>query len=166
MTSRLDRSVLRRNRNCGFTLLEVLVALLVLAIGLVGIASLHLNGLRNAHSSYYTTIASSVALDFEERLWVRMTNVAEGCLDRNADIVPIIAALQTSWGAGGSGTISIPGLSINLEEFDTFRLDSVNSQRDFWAEAQIQITWTDERFGGDETFPYTARVVCAPENNS
>lgn len=148
----------------GFTLIEVLVALLVLAIGLVGIASLHLTGLRNAHASYFTTIASSVALDFEERLWIAMTEIDEGCLDVN-DVNAILGNLEALWGDRPGGNVSIPGLSVELVEFDTFRLDPVNSDADFWAEAQIQISWTDGRFGG-ELFPYTARVVCAPEETS
>lgn len=162
MNRKLERSGLRIKAQCGFTLIEVLVALLVLAIGLVGIASLNINGLRNAHSSYYTTIASSVALDFEERLWIAMTDVPEGCLDEVDDVLPIIADLQAAWGVGGAGTITIPGLEVGLEEFG---LASLNGGDDVWAEAQIRLTWEDSRFGGEETFPYTARVLCAPEGD-
>lgn len=162
MNQKHERSGLRIKPQSGFTLIEVLVALLVLAIGLVGIASLNINGLRNAHSSYYTTIASSVALDFEERLWIAMTDVSEGCLDEANDVLPIIDDLQEAWGAGGAGTISIPGLEVRLEEFG---LASLIGGDDVWAEAQISLTWEDNRFGGEDTFPYTARVLCAPEGD-
>jgi hypothetical protein len=83
----------------------VLVALLVLAIGLVGIASLHIAGLRNAHSSYYTSIASSAALDFEERLWLAMTDINEGCIDPDTvdDIIDDSGnGLGRRWRAGRS----------------------------------------------------------------
>lgn len=143
--------------NKGFTLIEVLIALLVLSIGLVGIAALHLNGLRNAHSSYYTSIASSVALDFEERLWLAMADVGAGCLDED-DIDDILSDLEGAWGSGPAGTVTIPGLTVTR---DGFREDP--SGDDYWIEASITVRWEDSRFGQPlELFPYTARVVCAP----
>lgn len=139
----------------GFTLIEVLVALLVLAIGLVGIAALQLNGLRNAHSSYYASIASSVALDFEERLWLAMADVGAGCLDAD-DIDDILSDLEGAWGTGAAGTVTIPALGVSR---DGFSVDPSSS----WIEASITVRWEDNRFGQPaEQFPYTARVVCAP----
>lgn len=165
MNQKLKQSGLRTKAQSGFTLLEVLVALLVLAIGLVGIASLQIAGLRNAHSSYYTSIASSVALDFEERLWLGMTDIDDGCIDLVA-VNNIIGQLQTDWGTGAGGFITIPNLQVNLVNFDTVRLDPL-SLFDYWAEVRINVSWTDNRFRRDlenpERFPYTARVVCAPE---
>lgn len=161
MNQRLERSGLQIKAQSGFTLIEVLVALLVLAIGLVGIASLHIAGLRNAHSSYYTSIASSAALDFEERLWLAMTDINEGCIDPDT-VGNIIADLETAWGGGAGGTITIPGLQVNLIDLNTAGLDD----DDYWAEVRINVAWTDSRFGqAQETFPYTARVVCAPEDS-
>ena len=154
----------RCNRPSGFTLLEVLVALLVMAIGLVGIASLQVSGLRNAHSSYYTTIASSVALDFEERLWMGMTNIDEGCIGETA-VNTILTELENDWGAGTSGTITIPGLGITDNALYVPGPPDPDSGIPHWVEVRIRVTWTDERFGSgaEESFPYTARVVCAPE---
>ena len=42
----------------GFTLLEVLVAVVVLSVGLLGLASLQVNGLRFNHSAYMRTQAT------------------------------------------------------------------------------------------------------------
>jgi len=140
----------------GFTLIEVLIALLVLAIGLVGIAALHLNGLRNAHSSYFTSIASSVALDFEERLWIAMADINEGCLAQG-DVDAVLGAVQSNWISAGEGFVSIPGLTV--ERTDDVRVDSEG----IWLEVDIAVGWTDERFAqSNESFSYRARVVCAP----
>ena len=162
----------RCNRPSGFTLLEVLVALLVLAIGLVGIASLQVSGLRNAHSSYYTTIASSVALDFEERLWVAMTGIDQACLteDMVNNIIggppppPLESSLLENWSALEGGRVVIPELGVEVVKYETGKLD-VDAKFPSWVEVRIRVTWTDERFGSgaEESFPYTARVVCAPE---
>jgi prepilin-type N-terminal cleavage/methylation domain-containing protein len=164
VNQKLEQPGFQMKAQSGFTLIEVLVALLVLAIGLVGIASLHIAGLRNAHSSYYTSIASSAALDFEERLWLAMTDINEGCID-SVTVDDIIDELEAAWGGGAGGTVTIPGLQVNLVNFDTARLD-VDSEFDHWAEVRINVSWTDGRFvQAVETFPYTARVVCAPEDS-
>lgn len=52
----------------GFTLIEVLVAVLVLAIGLLGLASLQLQGLRETHAALLQTQAGVLATDMAERL--------------------------------------------------------------------------------------------------
>lgn len=52
----------------GFTLLEVLVALLVLAIGLLGLAGLMVQGLRFNHDAYVRSQATFLAYDLLERM--------------------------------------------------------------------------------------------------
>jgi len=47
----------------GFGLIEVLVAILILAIGLLGLASLQTNGMRFNHSSYLRTQSTVLAYD-------------------------------------------------------------------------------------------------------
>ncbi|MFU8819992.1 MAG: type IV pilus modification protein PilV [Gammaproteobacteria bacterium] len=56
----------RRSR--GFTLLEVMIALLVLSIGLLGIAALQGVGLRSSHGAYLTSQASLLAYDMADRI--------------------------------------------------------------------------------------------------
>lgn len=52
----------------GFTLLEVMIALLVLSIGLLGIAALQGVGLRSSHGAYLTSQASLLAYDMADRI--------------------------------------------------------------------------------------------------
>lgn len=54
--------------NSGFTLVEVLVAVAVLAIGLLGLAGLQAFTLRNNQSSYYRTQATQLAYDMADRI--------------------------------------------------------------------------------------------------
>lgn len=56
----------RRSR--GFTLVEILVALVVLSIGLLGVAALQLTSLRNNHSSAMRTQATFLAYDIIDRM--------------------------------------------------------------------------------------------------
>ena len=64
----------------GFTLLEVLIAMVVLSIGLLGVMALQANMLSYSHSAYLTSLASVKALDLEERM-----RANRGVADRYAD---------------------------------------------------------------------------------
>lgn len=57
-----------RTRNTGFTLVEVLVALFVLALGLLGLALLQTSGLRLTTNSYSRSQATYLAYDIIERM--------------------------------------------------------------------------------------------------
>lgn len=52
----------------GFTLVEVLVALVVMAVGLLGIAGLYVEGLRAGRTSVYRAAAVSLASDMADRI--------------------------------------------------------------------------------------------------
>jgi type IV pilus assembly protein PilV len=52
----------------GMTLIEVLVALLIVSIGLLGLAALQANSLKFNHSAYLRTQATQLAYDMGERI--------------------------------------------------------------------------------------------------
>ena len=56
------------NKNIGFTLLEVLIAMLVLGVGLLGLAGLQATGLRNNQSAYNRSLATELAYDLADRM--------------------------------------------------------------------------------------------------
>jgi len=60
----------------GFTLLEVLVAVMVLSIGLLGLASLQVNGLRFNHSAYMRTQATLLAEEIADRMRANRPSLA------------------------------------------------------------------------------------------
>ena len=61
-------AVARHRRESGFSIVEVLVALLVLAIGLLGLAALQAQGLRFNHDAYVRTQATNLAYDIVDRM--------------------------------------------------------------------------------------------------
>lgn len=151
----------------GFSLIEAMIALLVLSIGLIGIASLNLSAVRSAHSSYYSSIASSAALDLEERLWLALSELDSDCVT-TAMINGVISEMENDWGSGTSGLVSIPGLQVNLESAADGKFDD-ETENDAWTEVGVKFRWTDGRFTEidpdnpalNEGFQYTARVLCA-----
>lgn len=72
---------LPRFRQQGFTLLEVLVATLVIAVGLLGIASLQLTNGIYGQSSMHRTQASSLAQELFERMRVNFVQAKAGNYD-------------------------------------------------------------------------------------
>jgi type IV pilus assembly protein PilV len=65
-----------RPNQSGFTMVEVLVALVVLAIGLLGIAALYLSSLQAGRTAIYRTEAVNLAADLADR--IRMNRTAQG----------------------------------------------------------------------------------------
>ena len=55
-------------RQNGFTLVEVLVALVVMSVGMLGIAALYLEGIRAGRTSLYRTAAVNLAADMADRI--------------------------------------------------------------------------------------------------
>jgi type IV pilus assembly protein PilV len=56
------------NKNSGFTLIEVLIAALVLSFGLLGLAGLQATSIRNNQSAYYRSQATQLAYDMADRM--------------------------------------------------------------------------------------------------
>jgi len=55
-------------KNTGFTLIEVLIAMLILTIAMLGIASLHLVSLENSNSAYLRAQSVAISEDIIERI--------------------------------------------------------------------------------------------------
>ena len=169
----------------GLTLLEVLIALLVLAIGMAGLGALLLTALSNVHSASHFSLASAVALDFEERLWheIAVQSVDGGStLDTNrcltsGQIEDVAKELAEQWNLGGADDTGwnwtnaerfrSAGLELEIGDIDLFigavggEPTGINFQR-----MPVTIRWDEARFGlADDTEVFLARVavVCRPD---
>jgi type IV pilus assembly protein PilV len=84
-------------RQRGFTLLEVLVAIVVLSSGMLGLAGLMASSLRNSHSAYQHTQAAWLAYDVIDRM--RVNRPGAIATDYN---IPMGTASSASSGLAGS----------------------------------------------------------------
>ena len=66
------------HRSAGFTLLEVLIAVVILSIGLLGLAGLQTTGLRNNQDAYARTQAATLANDMADRIRANMAGFNAG----------------------------------------------------------------------------------------
>ena len=73
----MKRFLLNRQQS-GFTMLEVLVAIVVLSFGLLGLAGLQADGLRNNTSAYLRSQATLMAYDMLDRMRANMQGVESG----------------------------------------------------------------------------------------
>ena len=83
----------------GMTLIEVLVALLILSVGLLGAAAVQLNALKYTDSSLMTTQASFIAYDMLDRI-----RASAGVLDQ--DLYDFTANIESFGGASATGRVS------------------------------------------------------------
>lgn len=69
------------NRSRGFSLMEILVTVIVLSIGLLGLAGLQMTGMRNNHSAYLRSQATILANDVLDRMRANRTTALIGSYD-------------------------------------------------------------------------------------
>ena len=70
--------------NAGFTLIEVLVAMVVLAVGLLGLAAVQATSLKNNQSAYFRSQATQLAYDITDRMRANKVGVAAGNYNNQA----------------------------------------------------------------------------------
>lgn len=73
----------------GFTLLEILVAIVVLSIGLLGLAGLQALSLNNNQIAYFRSIASQQAYDIADRIRSNRAGVITGEYDALDATIPV-----------------------------------------------------------------------------
>lgn len=88
----------------GFSLLEVLVALLVLSIGLLGLAALQTTSLQFNTGSYYRTQATFLAYDILDRMRTNPIKVSAGNYDVTTSTAAAAAKADTTTCGTGCNT--------------------------------------------------------------
>jgi type IV pilus assembly protein PilV len=81
-------------KNTGFTLIEVLIAMLVLAVGLLGLAGFQVFSLINNQSSYNRSQATQLAYDMADK--IRANPAEANNLASSTYVLTSAAILQTS----------------------------------------------------------------------
>jgi type IV pilus assembly protein PilV len=116
----------RRFAAGGFTLVEVLVTLIILSVGLLGIAALHSASLRNNLDSALRSQASALAADIADRMRANRNAALDGAYNLAlGDATPVLTGTPTlaqrdlnAWRTlvaqvlpGGNGAVAIDNVT-------------------------------------------------------
>ncbi|MCE9663018.1 type IV pilus modification protein PilV [Halomonas sp. M5N1S17] len=127
----------------GFTLIEALIALVVLSIGLLGVAAMQLKALQSAHMGYQRSVVSLAAIDAQERAWAALSELGS-CPDASA-----LTDIEGAW----------------LGEWFGGVLIDVNSGIVRTGECRYTVTveWREERFMDEESLDPFVYLFRLPE---
>lgn len=91
----------------GFTMIEVLIAVLVLAVGLIGLAGMQAGGLRMNNSAYLRSQATVLAEDLADRARANFSGSYNGAYDVGSDSVTDQNACTNNSRCEDPGTLAI-----------------------------------------------------------
>lgn len=120
----------------GFTLVEALIAVLVLSIGLLGVAAMQLRALQSAHMGYQRSVVSLAAVDAQERAWAGLAQspaTARACPQAST----MIADWRSQWFGVGK---------IIADDNNQSFFHDVSS-----CEYRVSIEWQEERYSSGES---------------
>lgn len=122
-------------RQRGFSMIEVLVAILVVSVGLLGIAGLQAYGLQANHSAYLRSQATVLAYDALDRMRANIDAATAGAYN-----------LTMSDSPSGSGSIATSDLSEWMTNIQT-TLPSGDGEInvDSSGMATVKVQWLDDK---------------------
>lgn len=137
-------------RESGFTLIEILVSLIVLAVGFLGMAALQSSSMQGTASTYFRTQADMLANDLSERIRANRTGSEAG----DYAYAGGGAAAATCGGADSCDSATMAAADIS--EWSDWVENSLPSGdaivtelgQNFWA---IQVMWDERRNGATGT---------------
>jgi type IV pilus assembly protein PilV len=131
----------RQGTQEGMTLVEVLVALVILGVGLLGAAAFQLNALKYTDSARMTSQASFIAYDLMDRIRANaaadytIAPPASGNPDvtRDQDLFDFNANIVSSLGASATGSVTVNRqvYTITITWDDSRAANTADSRRSF-----------------------------------
>ncbi|WP_404299044.1 prepilin-type N-terminal cleavage/methylation domain-containing protein [Halomonas sp.] len=118
----------------GFTLLEVLIALLILSFGLIGISLLQVKSLHGVHHAYLGSVANMAARDVKEQLWAKKIEMLRD--------TPVDATLCP---AADASKLEVSGWTNKLPDGEIL-VTSLETP----CEYVVEVRWIDSRLNTDE----------------
>lgn len=124
----------------GFSLLESLVALLLISVGILGIANMQFNGLVNNNRAYDRSVAVGLVSDMAERLRINAEVASAGGYSTSESMTDVLATADvTSWLADVQNRLPSGGGELAYTAGAT------------GGEYDITVTWNNPRSVTDET---------------
>lgn len=126
-------------RQSGLTLLEIMITVVILSLGLLGLAGLQMTGLKNNRNAYYQTVAAQVVQDLAERIKADQagaTGITYNAINQPADNTVCNVVSPTFANRAACLAAALPG----GQALVTMR---TNTPRTFY----VAMRWTDLELG-------------------
>lgn len=108
------------HRQTGFSLIEVLVALLVLSVGLLGLAMLQVTGMKFNSDAYFRTQATILAYDIMDRMRANPKGAGDGSYDipTKSDMQAKLTAYEGCKSSGCNCDTAVCSSTANIAIYD------------------------------------------------
>lgn len=140
----------------GVTLIEVLVALVVFSIGLLGLAALQVNALQANHSSYLRAQATSLAYDITDRMRANSEAAESG------NYITSFQDPQDCTSPSASGPMHERDLAQWHMALNCSLPQGRGQIEPSGNQLVITIEWEDPRFSEPESFETSTQIWAAP----
>lgn len=142
----VSRLMQRRQRQSGYTLLEVLVAAVLLTTGLIGLASMQVNGTRLNNSAYLRSQATILAYDIVDRMRANIPAARAGNYDLAlTDATPTTVATVPNVDLGQWRT----AVAYNLPAGNSSVTRVAGASADDPSQFTVVVQWNDGRAPAD-----------------
>lgn len=152
----------RGNFQHGFTLIEILVAMVVLSLGLLGLAGLQAVSLSNNQTAYYRSIATQQAYDMADRIRANLAGAAvgnyddldstppadPGCFETNCSIANMAVTDHFQWLSNASAVLPAGSGTVRCTQGPLgsgCAVAAPSSSRIF----NITVTWSEKTTAGN-----------------
>lgn len=141
----------------GFTLIEILVAILVLSIGLLGLAGLQATGLQSNHSGYLRSQATIFAYEMADRLRANRSTAISGSYNiALTDSAPSGTAIQD---ADRSDWINRLGAALPAGDGAVSCSTTTDANGETTCVCTLTVQWNDTRKSGEsQQFIMTTQI--------
>jgi type IV pilus assembly protein PilV len=149
----------------GFTLIEVLVAIIVLSLGLLGVAGMQLAGLRASQSSYLRTLATYQAYDMADRMRANLQGVnggsynnmsgdpgSPGCVATNCTPAQMAQNDQHEWSVSNASILPSGTGAVCLDSTPDDGTPAAPACDGIGATFAVKVWWTDDKSGNPKRF--------------
>ena len=77
--------LISKKKQFGFSMIEVLVSLIIIAVGLLGLASLQITSMKGTNNAHSLNIASMIAMELSDRMRANLAGVNGGFYENDVN---------------------------------------------------------------------------------
>lgn len=151
------------NRASGFTLIEILIAMVILSVGLLGLSGMQTTVLKNNQSAYHRSLATQLAYDIADRIRANLDDA-----NKLAASTYTTTELEDAGDQSDCISVSSTCTTADMAENDLYEWNQalaalpsgegsvtvVAATRTF----TVTITWDDNRDGDDPNFQMSFQI--------